>query len=310
MSRKTPPFSAMRAFAALVQHGSIAAAAEDLSLTVGAVGHQIRQLEQFLDLQLTERAGKRVLLTAAGREYGYQIRQSLDDMAEATERLVRHNFSQEDDVLRISVLPSFAQGWLLPRIGTFCRMHPRIRFVWHMSMDFVRFDHGQVDCAIRFGHGAWRDAVIQPLMGDCLMLLAAPQLFAGAQPPQSLEEVFAWPLLHASESWSTFCASLPGADKRPVRPASRMAFNDSTQLLQAARCGLGIALSRQSIAAQLLQEQALVQVLPHRSPHPSSYYVLTEQGGAIRPALKAFLTWLQDSCEAYAQQAQAIRPCR
>ena len=301
MSRQTPPYAAMRAFASLVQHGSMAAAAEDLSLTVGAVGHQIRQLEQFLDLPLTERSGKRVLLTPAGREYGYQVRQALDDIAEATERLVRHRYSDEDDVLRVSLLPSFAQGWLLPRIGTFCRMHPRIRFVWHMSMDFVQFERGQFDCAIRFGHGLWRDALTQPLMGDRLILVAAPQLWAGAAPPQNLSEVFAWPLLHASESWSTYCASLPGDEKLPVRPASRMAFNDSTQLLQAACCGLGIALTRQSIAAQLLQDQALVQVLPHRCPHPSSYHLLMAQGEMARPALQAFVQWLQDSCQAYAE---------
>ncbi len=126
MSKRIPPLPALRAFSAFIRLGSIQAAAEDLSLTAGAVSHQIRALEDFLQLTLLDRQGRRMSLTEQGRIYGYQVRQALEDLASATETTARrtHNRSRQSAV-RVSVLPSCAQGWLLPRLGAFCRRHPR-----------------------------------------------------------------------------------------------------------------------------------------------------------------------------------------
>ena len=84
MNARIPPLPALRAFAAFIRLGSVQAAAEELSLTPGAVGHQIRALEEVLQLPLLERQGRRMILTEQGRLYGYQIRQALDDIASAT----------------------------------------------------------------------------------------------------------------------------------------------------------------------------------------------------------------------------------
>jgi LysR family glycine cleavage system transcriptional activator len=168
MTARTPPLPALRAFAALVRLGSIGAAAEELSLTQGAVGHQIRALEGFLDIQLVERSGRRLSLTEEGRAYGYQVRQALADIADATERLKRRQRPRETQLLRVSVLPSFAHGWLLARLAGFCRLHPHVRLTFHGSMAYVDLNEGKVDCAIRFGHGQWPDVVTRPLMNDRL----------------------------------------------------------------------------------------------------------------------------------------------
>jgi DNA-binding transcriptional LysR family regulator len=74
----------LRAFAALEQLGTISAAADQLSLTPGAITHQIRTLEGFLGVALVERKARQLVLTERGRTYGYQIRQALDDIAHAT----------------------------------------------------------------------------------------------------------------------------------------------------------------------------------------------------------------------------------
>ena len=94
----------------------MAAAADALSLTQGAVGHQIRALEDFVGQPLVSRQGRRMQLTEAGRIYGYQVRQALDDIAEATERLTLgpERATAQAGHVRVAVLPSFAQGWLLP----------------------------------------------------------------------------------------------------------------------------------------------------------------------------------------------------
>jgi LysR family glycine cleavage system transcriptional activator len=113
---RTPPLPALRAFAALVRLGSVAAAAQELSLTTGAVTHQIRALESFLNVALVQRDSRSLTLTEEGRIYGYQVRQALEVIAQASERLVRPRRSSRARALRVAVLPSFAHGWLIARL--------------------------------------------------------------------------------------------------------------------------------------------------------------------------------------------------
>jgi LysR family glycine cleavage system transcriptional activator len=302
MSLRTPPLPALRAFATLVQLGSVNAAADALSLTTGAVTHQIRALERFLDLPLVQREGRSLALTEQGRIYGYQVRQALDDIAQATESTRRTQRAlPADPVVRVSVLPSFAHGWLLPRLPAFCRLYPQVRLALHGSMDYADLNAGVVDCAIRFGHGHWPDAVVSPLMGDTLVLLAAPRLMGKRTP--SLAQVMRWPRLQASESWSAWLSSLPTPPPTPAWQSSppRMAFTDSTHLLEAARLGLGVALSRRSIADQLLQSGDLVLAHPHECGHSSQYYTLLPQGKTVCEPVAQILGWLQVQCARFGQ---------
>ena len=302
MSNRTPPLPALRAFSALVRLGSIHAAAEELSLTQGAIAHQIRALESVLDAQLVERHGRRLTLTEQGRIYGYQVRQALDDLADATENTRRYRQQpKEEPVVRIAVLPSFAQGWLLPRLHGFCKLYPRIRLVFQGSMAYADLNAGHVDCAIRFGHGRWPDVVIKPLMNDSLLLVASPELL-GQRVPAPLEQVLQLPMLHSVENWAGWLSTMNEPDLNLQRPTSRMEFTDSTHLLEAVRLGLGVALTRRSIADQLLQKGEIVQAFGHECAHASSYFALLPQPVHQNEAVEQFLGWLQVECARYAQQ--------
>jgi hypothetical protein len=140
--------------------------------------------------------------------------------------------------------------------------------------------------------GRWPEAEVRPLMGDSLLLLAAPSLL-GPEPPQTLQQVLQLPLLHASENWATWLADVPEAHSGVQRPASHMSFTDSTHLLEATRLGMGVALSRRSIADQLLQRRELVQAHAHECPHASAYCLLLPQVSGKHPARDAFADWLQ-----------------
>ena len=301
MTGRAPPLPALRAFAAWVRLGSVNAAAEELKLTPGAVSHQIRALEEFLEVPLIERNGRRWTLTDTGRIYGYQVRQALQDILDVTERVRSHRPVQQTQDLRVAVLPSFAHGWLLPRLADFTRWHPHVRLQLHGSMDYVDLNEGQVDCAIRFGHGRWPEAEVRPLMGDSLVLLAAPSLL-GPEPPQTLQEVLQLPLLHASENWASWLADLSEAHSGVQRPPAQMTFTDSTHLLEAARQGLGVALSRRSIADNLLQRRELVLAHAHECQHASAYHLLLPPGSLKHPAREAFADWLQGACARFAQR--------
>lgn len=293
MPTQTPPLPALRSFAALVRLGSITAAAEELNLTQGAISHQIRSLEAFLDVPLVERSGRKLTLTDDGRIYGYQVRQALEDMASATERLKRRVRSDNAVTsLRVGVLPSFATGWLLPRLASFTSANRNVRLSLHASMALADFQGEAVDCAIRFGHGQWPDAQVHPLMHDRLVLVASPAL-CEKHHPATAAEALKLPLLHASESWSIWLASVSEHASALHRPASFMEFTDSTHMLDAARRGFGAALTRRSIADDLLAKGELVRVIDHECEHPSAYYVLSPRRATSSSALDQFLEWLQ-----------------
>ena len=297
---RTPPLPALRAFAALVRLGSVAAAAQELSLTTGAVTHQIRALESFLGVGLVQRDSRSLALTEDGRIYGYQVRQALEVISQASERLLQPRRTSQVRTLRVAVLPSLAQGWLIPRLPGFYRLHPQVQLHLHASMDFAQADHARFDCAIRFGHGHWPDFVVRPLMPDHLVLLGAPTLLR-EKPTGKLEQVLRLPQLQASEDWSAWLATLPDAPLQLQRPAARMEFTDSTHLLEAARAGLGIALTRRSIADALLSQGQLQAAHPHSCLHSSAYYALVPAGVRPLEVTEQFLAWLQVECARYAK---------
>ena len=302
---RTPPLPALRAFAALVRLGSVSAAADELHLTAGAVGHQVRALEALLQVSLVEREGRQLRLTEQGRQYGYQVRQALQDLGEATERVRKlSRKSEAPSVVRVAVLPSFAQGWLVPRLTRFMRRHPDIRLVLQGTMDYADLETGRTDCAIRFGHGQWPDAVVRPLMPDRLLLVAAPALLRQRK-EHTLAQLLRLPVLHSVENWAGWLSSMDGADMNLQRPAARMEFTDSTHLLEAARLGLGVALTRRSIADQLLARGELVQAFAHTCAHTSSYHALLPVKGRPQEATECFLGWLQEECQRFAPHSGA-----
>lgn len=302
MTSRTPPLPALRAFVSWVRLGSVNAAAEELNLTAGAVTYQIRALEEFLNVPLIERNGRRWVLTETGRVYGYQLRQALQDIGNATERVRSQRITtKHTHDLRVAVLPSFANGWLLPRLNDFTRWHPQVRLQLVSSMGYVDLNEGTVDCAIRFGSGLWPDtkADARLLMGDNMVLLASPSLL-GNEPPQNLKQILQLPLLHATESWSSWLANLPEDHCDFFLQETHMSFTDSTHLLEATRLGLGVALSRRSIADHLLKRRELVKAHDLECKHSSAYYLLLPQVNKNHQARAIFADWLQCECTRFA----------
>ena len=289
---KLPPLAALRAFEALARLGKVNLAALELHVTHSAVSHQIRSLEEYLDVRLTERNGRGVVLTEEGRVYAYQIRQTLGEIAGVTERFrskTRH------PQLTLSVLPSFGMFWLLPRLQGFIDAQPGLRLKLAASMEFSSFEGGLIDAAIRFGHGQWPDVHCEPLMQDSLLVVAAPGFNLGCLPVDA-ESVLGHPLLHASESWSTWLAA---AGVEQMRPLAALEFTDSTLMLEAARLGYGIALTRRSIAHAMIQCGQLVKLTDVEPLHASRYFMLWPTHTQRSAQLASLLTWLRNEIADY-----------
>src|SRR3954470_17913557 len=103
--RRLPPLNALKAFEAAARCESFTRAAEELSVTQGAVSHQVKALEAELGLKLFNRERQRLVITEGGSQYLVVVRDALDRIALGTERLLQR---QRAGALTVSTSPDFA----------------------------------------------------------------------------------------------------------------------------------------------------------------------------------------------------------
>jgi len=284
MSRNLPPLSTLRAFEAAARLESFSRAADEISVTHGAVSHQIRALERALGTALFLRNGRRVALTNAGRHFAERVRAALQELVEAAQFIRR---SEVERAVSVSMLPSFAARWLMPRLGRFMERHPAIAVNIHTSITLVDFQRDDVDLAIRFGSGHWPDLEAHKFLDEEFYPVVSARFNRGRR-PASPAELGKFQLLRSSdEPWTPWFRA---AGVRLKEPHS-LIFTDSNLLLQAALDGRGIALARSSIAEADVRAGKLVRLFKLAVPaHGASYLVWPK--GRLSANATLFRDWL------------------
>ncbi|MDT8998400.1 LysR substrate-binding domain-containing protein [Paucibacter sp. APW11] len=292
------PLQYLAAFRAAAASENLRAAAEQLHLTHSAVSQQIRAMELQLGFALFERSGRRIQLNAAGRALQraverawVELDQGLQQAAAASGSAVR--------ALRITSLPSFAQRWLMPRIGRWHAAHPEIALELHASQLLVDLEREGYQLALRQGQGPWTGLVNEVLMESRLIPVCAPALaqrLIGAP----LETLAEQALLGDAARWTHWFANA-GLKRRIVPMAS---FNDAGLLVQAAEQGMGVALARELLAADALLEGRLVRVSAQALEgfHDQSYHIVYPPALKDEPALRALCEWLHQEIALSARQ--------
>lgn len=125
MTRRLPSTSALLALEAAARHQSFAKAAQELSLSEGAISRQIAKLEDFLGVRLFHRVGNRVELSAPGASYATRMRTALADIERHTRQLMSD--TQGTSTLEIGVIPTLASRWLIPGSRGFASAIPTSR---------------------------------------------------------------------------------------------------------------------------------------------------------------------------------------
>jgi LysR family glycine cleavage system transcriptional activator len=281
---RLPPLHALRAFEAAARLESFSRAAEELHVTHGAVSHQVRALEEFLGAALFARNGRRVALTADGRAFAERVRAALRDIGEAANSFRR---PERANRLTVSLLPSFAARWLMPRIGRFMAKHPEISVNVHASLALVDFERDEVDMAIRFGRGDWPRVDAEKFMDDEYFPVASPRFNRGRLPVRPAELAQFRLVTSDDEPWTPWFRA---AGVKLAEPAGPI-FSDSSMVVQAAVDGRGIALARRSIAEGDLAAGTLVRLFDIATPAPGSYY-LVRPAGALSEKVAAFRAWM------------------
>lgn len=292
MFQRQPSLNALRIFLAVARSGGVTRAAEALHLTHSAVSHQIRALQEELGIDLFEKKGRGLTLSAAGRAFAERLESVFDGIDEA----VRELRTQRRSRLRISAIPSFAALWLLPRLGDFVTANPDFDVEMESSARLVDFKSGESDVAIRFGSGRYPGLACELLMRDWLFPVCSPD-FVKEHRLEEASWVDGLPLLHSdNEPWSWwFTAAGIVADE----PEHGVVFNDSAFIVQAAVAGQGLGLVRQSLAADALRAGRLVRPFPAAAESPHAYYFVCRKEKRADAAVARFRQWIFRQVEAF-----------
>lgn len=297
------PLNTLPAFRAAARLQNLRAAAEELHLTHSAVSQQIKLLESQLGLPLFERRGRGVVLNAAGAALLRAVEPALDRLAEGV-RAAQAAASGTEQPLRLTLLPSFAHRWLLPRMGRWRECHPDITLELHASAQLVDLQREGFHAALRAGVGPWRGLSAEPLVRSRLVVVAAPAR-AARLAGQPLEAIAAEPLLGDEALWQRWFA-LGGLAFRGKPVAD---FNDFGLMLQATEQDLGLSLARELLAADALQAGRLVRVgsATLEDPDSATYWLVHPPELADWPPLRALRQWLFDELAASRAALQATQ---
>jgi LysR family transcriptional regulator, glycine cleavage system transcriptional activator len=284
-----PPLHALLSFAAAARTKNLTRAAEQLHVTVSALSHQMRTLEERLGVRLFARLARGVALTT----HGAQLFESIAPHLEGIERAVARFGERPANALTLSALPSFSSSWLMPRLPDFMARNPGLEVNLQTSATLVDFERDPVDAALRLGSGQWPGLTAEHLFDEYIAPVASPALIARLGKPR-LAELDRWPLLGESDDdnarWRRWFAQNPGTP--PRRYAASFTDADAELLHKAAVNGLGVALGRLLLARPLLENGSLVLLTPRRMPAGYGHYLVYPPRSAQHPALVAFRTWL------------------
>lgn len=291
--RRLPPLNALRAFEAAARHLSFTRAAEELSVTQAAVSHQVKALEERLGVALFRRVHRGLLLTEAGQRLLPVLTQAFDRIAMVTAQLD----AVPSRTLRITVVPSFAARWLVPRLHRFQQAHPDITVHLQAEDRVVDLALENIDCGIRYGRGDYPGLEVEALMQDDVFPVCAPALVTGEHPLRTPDDLRHHVLVHDDYAmdWRMW---LTTAGVEGVDPDQGPAFDRTDMLLDYVAEGRGVALGRTTLVADDLARGRLVKPFELSLPSDYAYYLACRPDVMHQPRFVAFRDWLLEEAGA------------
>lgn len=285
MRLRLPPLNSLRLFEASARLLSFKNAAEELLLTPSAVSHGIQSLEDWLGTPLFLRTTRGIVLSEAGNAYIPIVRQALELLANGSASIAN---KQGLGQLAISMAPTFAARWLLPRLHRFRERHPDIRVVIDTSHERSELSDVGVDLAIRMGRGNWQGFIADKLLSEEMVPVCTPAVRDRVKGLQDIEQA---PLIHVttvSEDWAAWAA---GCGRKAPDRAKGLQFDTIQMAFEAAGQGLGVAIGRKPLVNSELESGHLVEVWETVVSN-TSYWLVGAESRADDPRIIAFRSWI------------------
>lgn len=293
MARPLPPLGSLHAFEAAARHRGFQRAGEELHVSAGAIAHHVKQLEEWVGLNLFQRQARGVTLTAAGQRYADALRPILNNLTEVSEAARRQD---DDRVVTVSSTTSLVTRWLMPRLGRLRDLHPEIELRVLASTPVVDFARDGVDVAIRLGPGHYPGLTVDLLLDEWFCAVCSPAYLSAAGNLRSPADLLRHVLLHDEPEarlpdevdwarWLQACGVSYAGGSGPR-------FSHTYLSLEAAASGQGVAIAAEPLIAADLKAGRLVRLFQQRVQGPYRYYLLRTEQAEARPAVRAFCRWV------------------
>ena len=282
--RDLPPLRALTAFEAAARLGSFRMAAGELGITRSAISHQIKLLEQRLEVQLFRRDARRAELTTAGHSYYPPIREAFDQIEAQTRALRPANTDME---LTIQVYVTVALKWLIPRLHDFERRYPDVKVRLSTSYFDWDFNERDVDVGIILARNKLPNHYYRPLFKSYLVPVCSPKLNLSKLADLKTSKLI--DVYTAEEDWQLW---LEAAGVKGIKPANRLSVDSYILAQEAAIEGRGIAMTIGPYAAEEIKLGRLVQPFPLRVPHRHGWYFACASANKSKNKVRRFEEWL------------------
>jgi LysR family glycine cleavage system transcriptional activator len=305
MTYRLPPLNALRAFEAAARHMSFKKAAAELHVTPAAISHQIKALEDYLEVPLFRRLTRALELTSQGHALMPKLAEGFDNLAQAVERV---RVAGESTPLRVSAPPAFASRWLVPRLHRFASAHPKIELKLTGTLNTVdspesmpplpgESSASECDVDIRFGNGRYPGFRVEPILLPRYIPACSPALLQGEHPLKTVKELHWQVLLHddtvrdeaSGPSWEEW---LKKAGVGDVDPSRGLRFNNAALAIEAAVDGLGVVLALEPLIMADVASGRLVVPFQVDIPSRYAYYLVTSRVASNRHSATQFREWL------------------
>ena len=294
MKRSLLPLNALRAFDAAARHMSFKLAADDLAVTPAAISQQIRSLEDFLGVDLFRRTNRSLVLTDAAQLSLAPLKEGFEKLEEAVDIITD---SLSTNVLRVSVSPSFASKWLVPRLASYYERRPDAIVKINATMQVTDFKSEDVDVAIRYGLGNYDGLCSEELLRETIFPVCAPSLFDGeaATPCAVLKHT----LIHddssvEDESAPNWTMWLKAAGVAPPEGMPALHFNTNALAIEAAVAGRGVALARSVIAEEDIRAGRLIKPFGEAVPIDFAHHIVYPKEKIKNERVQDFIEWLRE----------------
>ncbi|OUR79555.1 LysR family transcriptional regulator [Alphaproteobacteria bacterium 46_93_T64] len=286
-ARGIPPLNALRVFEVVERHLNFRLAADELGVTHGAVAQQIRGLEEHLQIRLFNRLPRGLSLTEQGRTFISPIRRAMNLISEATNTL-----QPEKTVVSISLTPSFAAKWFMPRLAKFTEQHPDLEVKLSASEELSNFQNDGVDLSVRQGKPPFDPNMRAELLYAIKSkVVCSPEQLSKTAPLQNISDLKNHVLLHDAHSlWPLFLAQFPNSSS--INAYKSLKFNQTSLAIDAAIAGQGVALVSSVLIEDDIKSGRLCQPLDLALDGDQGYYVLTPKYSRNPEAVSRITDWL------------------
>lgn len=296
MKRSLLPLNALRAFDAAARHRSFKLAADDLAVTPAAISQQIRTLEDYIGVTLFRRSNRELILTDAAKA---SLQPLTDGFSKLEEAVAALETEKESAMLRVSVSPSFASKWLVPRLARYYERRPNAVVKISATMAITDFQSEEVDIAIRYGTGQYEKLYVEELLRETVVPMCAPGLLDGDKPLKTPEDLIKHTLIHddsfsEDDSATTWPMWLKAAAVVVPEGLPALHFNTHMLAIEAAVAGRGVVLARSSIAEEDVKAGRLVPLfVDTRLPVSFAHYIVVPEDHLTRETVADFVDWLR-----------------